>query len=144
MARLSDRVAKVPKSGIREIFDLAESMKGVINLGIGEPDFDAPRFVTLAAEKAIRAGLGKYTPNAGALELRVEIAKKLKRENGVAADPKSELIVTSGATQAIFAVMACLLNPGDEVPAAYPGVPCIPVLRLSRGRSLPGHPHNRK
>ncbi|HYB03595.1 MAG TPA: pyridoxal phosphate-dependent aminotransferase [Nitrososphaerales archaeon] len=123
MARLSDRVTKVPKSGIREIFDLAESMRGVINLGIGEPDFDAPSFVASAAEKAIKAGLGKYTPNAGVLELREEIAKKLKRENGMIVDPRRELIVTSGATQAIFAVMSCLLNPGDEVLLPTPAFP---------------------
>jgi aminotransferase len=98
-------------------------MKGVVNLGIGEPDFDAPRFVASAAEKAIKAGFGKYTPNAGVLELREEIARKLKRENGVTADPKSELIVTSGATQAIFAVMACLLNSGDEVLLSTPAFP---------------------
>ncbi len=123
MERLSDRVAKVPKSGIREIFDLAESMRGVINLGIGEPDFDAPKFVKSAAETAIKAGLGKYTPNAGILELREEIAKKLKHENAVSVDPRSEVVVTSGATQAIFVAMACLLNPGDEVLVPTPAFP---------------------
>jgi len=111
----SDRVAQVPKSGIREIFDLAQSMSGVIDLGIGEPDFNAPNFVAEAAKKSIDEGFGKYTANAGLLELREEIARKLRQENGIAVDPKTELIVTSGATQAIFVVMNCLLNPGDEV-----------------------------
>ena len=112
---LSDRLARVPKSGIREIFDIAQSMTGVVNLGIGEPDFSAPTFVTAAAKKAISEGYGHYTSNAGLPELREEISKKLKRENNVVVDPKSEIIVTAGATQAIFAALCCILNPGDEV-----------------------------
>ena len=115
MGLFSERVTRVPKSGIREIFDMAQSMKDVIDLGIGEPDFNAPNFVRQAVKKSIDQGFGKYTANAGLLELREEIAKKLRLENGIVADPKSEVIVTSGATQAIFVVMNCLLNPGDEV-----------------------------
>ena len=68
MGLLSERVARVPKSGIREIFDLAQSMNGVIDLGIGEPDFNAPNFVREAAKKSIAEGFGKYTANAGLLE----------------------------------------------------------------------------
>lgn len=90
-------------------------MTGVINLGIGETDFEAPAFVRAAASKAISEGYGKYTPNAGLLELRQEISKKLRKENNIIADPKSEIVVTSGATQAIFLVLSCLLNQGDEV-----------------------------
>jgi len=94
---------------------MAQSMTDVIDLGIGEPDFNAPNFVRQAAKKSIDQGFGKYTANAGLSELREEISKKLRLENGIIADPKSEVLVTSGATQAIFVVMHCLLNPGDEV-----------------------------
>jgi len=138
--RLSDRVAKVPKSGIREIFDRAESMKDVINLGIGEPDFNAPRFVELSAERAIRSGLGKYTPNAGILELREEISKKLKRENGISADPRSEILVTSGATQAIFVAMGCLLNPGEEILVPTPAFPAYRYCASLAGGKCLGVP----
>lgn len=115
MVLISERLAQVPKSGIREIFDIAQSMTGVINLGIGETDFGAPAFVAAEAKKAISQGYGKYTPNAGLPELREQISKKLKTENNIVADPESEIVVTSGATQAIFVALNCLLNPGDEV-----------------------------
>lgn len=108
-------MSSIPKSGIREIFDLATARKGVINLGIGEPDFETPKFIRDAAKRAIDGGYHKYTTNSGMLELRTEISRKLKRENGIDADPKKEIIVTSGATQAIFVAMHCLLNKGDEV-----------------------------
>lgn len=113
--RLARRISSIPKSGIREIFDLAAEKKNVINLGIGEPDFDTPKFVRDAARRAIGAGYHKYTSNAGMIDLRKEISRKLKRENRIEADPAREIIVTSGATQAIFAAMHCVLNPGDEV-----------------------------
>ncbi|MGI0079158.1 MAG: pyridoxal phosphate-dependent aminotransferase [Nitrososphaerales archaeon] len=108
------RMSSIPKSGIREIFDLATAKRGVINLGIGEPDFDTPKFIRDSAKRAIDAGYHKYTTNAGLIELRNEISKKLKRENGIDSDPKKEIIITSGATQAIFVAMHCLLNEGDE------------------------------
>src|SRR5487761_40478 len=113
--QLAGRMTSIPKSGIREIFDLATESSGVINLGIGEPDFDTPMFVRDAAKRAIDSGHHKYTTNAGIMELRSEISKKFKRENGIDADPEREIIVTSGATQAIFVAMHCLLNQGDEV-----------------------------
>ncbi len=105
----------IPKSGIREIFDLAENLPDVVNLGIGEPDFSTPAFINEAAKKAIDEGLSQYTANAGLLELREEISNKLKRENGIDVDPANEVIVTSGATQGIFVIMNCLLSEGDEV-----------------------------
>lgn len=113
--QLANRISSIPKSGIREIFDIASSQEGVINLGIGEPDFNTPKFIRDSAKKAIDRGCHNYTTNSGMLELRSEISKKLKKENGMDVDPRSEIIVTSGATQAIFVAMHCLLNPGDEV-----------------------------
>jgi aminotransferase len=113
--QLAKRISSIPKSGIREIFDIASSQRGVINLGIGEPDFNTPKFIRDSAKKAIDRGCHNYTTNSGMPELRSEISKKLKKENGIEVDPRSEIIVTSGATQAIFVAMHCLLNPGDEV-----------------------------
>ena len=115
MAFLSARFSNVKKSGIREIFDISQSMTGVINLGIGEPDFKTPDFVTRAAKRSLDQGFSKYTTNVGILELRSAIARKLKKENGIDVDSRQEVIVTAGATQAIFALMYTLLDPGDEV-----------------------------
>lgn len=117
-------------------------MKGVINLGIGEPDFNAPSFVSAAARRAIARGFGKYTANAGMPELKEEIAKKLKNENGILADPKSEIIVTAGATQAIFVAMNCLLNPGDEVLLPTPIFPAYRSCAALAGASVVEVPSN--
>ena len=112
---IAERLENVPKSGIREIFDTAQSLGTYINLGIGEPDFQTPKFIRDAAKRSIDSGFNKYTANSGLPELRSEISKKLNRENGIEADPESEIIVTAGATQAIFVIMQCILNPGDEI-----------------------------
>ena len=89
MPFLADRTAQVQKSGIREIFDLAESLPSYINLGIGEPDFATPAFIGRAAKKAIDRGFSKYTANAGLPELRVAISKKLRNENGIEAEERT-------------------------------------------------------
>ncbi|MCL4519128.1 MAG: pyridoxal phosphate-dependent aminotransferase [Thaumarchaeota archaeon] len=112
---VADRLEHIPRSGIREIFDTAQSMGRYINLGIGEPDFRTPKFVADAAIRSINSGFNKYTANSGLPELRYEISRKLRRENGIDADPESEVIVTAGATQAILVIMQCILNPGDEI-----------------------------
>lgn len=112
---ISSRIAFVRKSGIREIFDLAQEIPNTISLGIGEPNFKTPKFIDEAAKKAIDEGFDKYTLNIGIPELRQQISSKLKRENNIEADPKTEIIVTAGATQAIFLLMYCLLEQGDEV-----------------------------
>jgi aminotransferase len=118
---LSRRIEDIPKSGIREVFDLAENVRGCINLGIGEPDFQTPQFVKTAAKRAIDLGLTRYTSNGGMIELRRAIARKLKKENSVDADPEKEIIVTAGCTQAILVALACLLDEGDEVLIPTPG-----------------------
>jgi aminotransferase len=132
--QISERMAHVPKSGIREIFDIAQSLGDVINLGIGEPDFNTPEFIGEAAKESIDQHFTKYTPNAGVLELREAIARKLKRENGIDADPRTEIIVTAGATQAIFVAMNCILNSGDEVILPAPLFPAYKyAVRLAGG-----------
>jgi aminotransferase len=115
MVEISDRIRNIPKSGIREIFDRAQELGAVINFGIGEPNFLTPDFIRSAGKAAINSGFVKYTTNAGLPELRKEIAHKLKKENRIECDPKTEIIVTAGATQAIFSFLNCVLNPGDEV-----------------------------
>ncbi|MHB8568208.1 MAG: pyridoxal phosphate-dependent aminotransferase [Nitrososphaerales archaeon] len=111
----SERMTGVKKSGIREIFDIAQTLPSYINLGIGEPDFKTPSFIERSAKKAIDDGFSKYTSNIGIPELREAISRKLKKENSIDVDPSNEIIVTAGATQSIFVLMHVLLNAGDEV-----------------------------
>lgn len=134
---LSRRMRDVNPSGIRKIFDLSQGMRGLINLGIGEPDFEVPRFVREGLKEAVDSGSNKYTSNRGVPELREQIARKLRLENGVAVDPDKEVIVTSGATQAILALMNSLLNEGDEVVIPTPGFTAYQAaVRLAGGRPV--------
>jgi aminotransferase len=124
----------VTPSGIRTIFSLSQGVGGLINLGIGEPDFETPKFVREALKAATDSGRNKYTPNQGLPELRAAIARKLRRENRVDPDPGSEIIVTAGATQAVFVLMNSLLNPGDEVVIPTPGFPAYKAsVKLAGG-----------
>jgi aminotransferase len=127
----------VTPSGIRKIFDLSQDVHGLINLGIGEPDFDVPKFVRDALKAAADSRTNTYTSNRGTPELRAQISKKLKRENKVDADPETEIIVTAGATQAVFVLMNSFLNPGDEVVIPTPAFPLYKAaVRLAGGKPV--------
>ena len=86
----------------------------VVSFGAGEPDFDTPGFIKEAAKKALDAGATKYSPAAGILELREEIAKKLKNENGLEYAAK-QIVVTCGAKHAVYEAIHAIVDPGDEV-----------------------------
>src|SRR5271157_2222714 len=112
---LSNRVAGLKPSGIRKFFDIAATMKDVISLGIGEPDFTTPRQILEAGMRSLQSGETHYTSNAGKLELRQAITDNLKRLYGVQYDPLTEVIATVGVSEALYLAMTALLNPGDEV-----------------------------
>ncbi|KPL83819.1 aromatic amino acid aminotransferase [Thermanaerothrix daxensis] len=112
---LSQRVASLKPSGIRRFFDIAATMKDVISLGIGEPDFDTPPSVIEAGIQALRSGQTHYTSNAGILELRQALAAHLERLYGVSYDPQTEIIITVGGSEALYLAATALLDPGDEV-----------------------------
>jgi aminotransferase len=112
---LSRKVGVIKVSGIRKLFELASKMKDVINLGLGEPDFNTPEHIKAAAKKALDENFTHYTPNVGMPELREAVAEKLKRENGINVNPESEVMVTNGATQALTLSILAILNEGDEV-----------------------------
>lgn len=112
---LSKRVAELKPSGIRRFFDIAATMKDVISLGIGEPDFTTPAPILEAGVRSLRAGETHYTSNAGTLELRQAIAANLKRLYGLTYDPATQIIVTVGVSEALYLAMTALLDPGDEV-----------------------------
>ncbi len=126
---LSDTVRAMPPSGIRRFFDMLAEMKDVISLTIGEPDFTTPEPITEAAIASLRAGETHYTANGGMLELRELIAANLSHRYGVTYDPRTELVVTVGASEAVDASLRALLDPGDEViyhePCFVSYAPCI-------------------
>ncbi len=115
VGRLSRRVAGLKPSGIRKFFDIAATMKDVISLGIGEPDFTTPKPILEAGIRSLQGGETHYTSNHGMLELRQAIANNLKRLYGVSYDPLEEIIVTVGVSEALYLAMTAVLDPGDEV-----------------------------
>lgn len=122
--RLADRMTAFRESEIRMMFDKAEQQSGdLVRLEIGEPDFDTPSHIIEAASQAAHDGETHYTHNAGIIELREAIARKLQRENGVTADPESEIAVTTGGMEAIQFAMMSTVNPGESVIVPTPGWP---------------------
>ena len=113
--RLSKRVAGLKPSGIRKFFDIAATMKDVISLGIGEPDFTTPKPILEAGIRSLQNGETHYTSNWGKLELRQSIADNLMRLYKVKYDPENEIIATVGVSEALYLTFTALLDPGDEV-----------------------------
>jgi aminotransferase len=131
---VSELVAGLPPSGIRRFFDLVEATEGVISLGVGEPDFPTPWTVSAAAIGALEAGRTNYTSNLGLLSLRRAIAAHLARRYAVSYDPRSEIIVTVGVSEAMDLVFRSILDPGDEVVICEPCfVSYGPTVRLAHG-----------
>jgi aspartate/methionine/tyrosine aminotransferase len=100
---------------------MARGVQGLVHLELGEPDFHMPDHVTEAAIDALREGFTKYTPNAGIEELREAISDKLKRENGIDADPGREILVTAGSMEALSMSILSTVNENDEVLIPDPG-----------------------
>lgn len=119
--RLSKRVQAVPPSGIRRYFDIAATMDDVISLGIGEPDFVTPAPILQGGIASLQKGHTAYTSNAGMLELREAIVRKLGALYGAPAyDPEREVLITVGVSEAMSLIMQAILDPGDEVIVPQP------------------------
>lgn len=112
---LARHVAGLKPSGIRKFFDIVATMKDVISLGIGEPDFVTPKPIIDAGIQALHAGETHYTSNAGLIELRQAITGHILDTYGVDYDPNTEAIITVGVSEALYLSMTALLNPGEEV-----------------------------
>ena len=130
---LSKRTHEIEWSGIRIMFALADEIPDVVNLGIGQPDFDTPEFIRDAAKQALDDGYTRYPPAKGFVDLRQAIARKLKRENNILAAPESDIYVAVGAMQVIFNTCLHLLNKGDEVIVIDPGYDYYSQIRLFGG-----------
>ena len=115
----AERMQCLPFSGIRKVFEAANKLRAqgidVVDLTMGRPDFDTPAHIKKAAVKALDEGRVHYTSNYGIPELTKAIAKKMKANNNLDYDPTGEILVTVGASEAIFGAMVSFLNPGDEV-----------------------------
>jgi aminotransferase len=117
---ISSKVESVPPSGIRRFFDIAATMKDVISLGVGEPDFVTPDHILQAGVAALQQGETHYTSNSGTIELRQALNAYLKRLYGLDYDPESELLITVGVSEAMYLGLTATINPGDEVIVPQP------------------------
>jgi len=127
-------VKAIPRSGIRDFFEIVQTMDDVISLGIGEPDFVTPWRIREAAIYSLEKGRTGYTSNLGLLRLRKEIANYVQRNYGVAYDGPTEVLVTVGVSEALDTALRAVLNPGDEVLYHEPCyVSYAPSIALAHG-----------
>jgi aminotransferase len=112
---LNDRVANLKPSGIRKFFDIVATMKDVISLGIGEPDFTTPLPILEAGVRSLHAGETHYTSNSGKIELRKALSQKWESLYGVSYHPEKEMLISVGGSEALYLACTSILNPGDEV-----------------------------
>jgi aspartate/methionine/tyrosine aminotransferase len=120
------------------MFNLAQKYGNIINLTVGEPDFDTPKHVIDAAMEAMKKAYTHYTPNAGLMAFREAVTEKVKKENGIDADPENEVMATVGAMGALSLAMLTILDSGDEVLIPDPGFPSYKAqVILAGGKPLP-------
>jgi aminotransferase len=135
---VSARVNGVPPSGIRKFFDIVATMKDVISLGIGEPDFVSPAPIVEAGINSLRAGHTAYTSNSGILELRQLISKQLDRLYSVQYDPETEVLITVGVSEALLLALMATCEPGSEVIVPEPCfVAYQPTVTFAGGVPVP-------
>jgi aminotransferase len=135
---IARHVVTLPKSGIRDFFEIVAKMKDVVSLGIGEPDFTTPWHIREAAIYALEKGKTHYTSNLGLIELRRAICGYVGRHYGIAYQPESEVLVTVGVSEAIDIALRALVNPGDKVMFHQPCyVSYHPSVTLTHGCAVP-------
>src|SRR6185369_5279557 len=110
---IAKHVINLPRSGIRDFFEIVSKMKDVISLGIGEPDFDTPWHIREAGIYALEKGKTHYTSNLGLIELRRAIGKYVKKNYAGSYRPEDEVIITVGVSEALDLACRALINPGD-------------------------------
>jgi aspartate aminotransferase len=131
---ISDSLARVPPSGIRELGNLALGLDGVLPLYFGESNLPTPAFIVEAAAQAMRDGYTRYSHNAGLPMLRTELAAYYARLHGVRLDPETEIVVTASGLQALHLALRAVIDPGDEVLVLSPAWPNgSNIVALSHG-----------
>lgn len=113
--KLSKQAVGLKPSGIRKFFDIVSEMEDALSLGVGEPDFDTPWHIRDEGIYSLEKGRTFYTSNSGLMELRQEICNYIERKQGVTYDPKHEVLITVGGSEAIDIGLRAVINPGDEV-----------------------------
>jgi aminotransferase len=121
----SKRAGRIKPSAIRRMLELSAGMKNVVHFEQGEPDFATPGHIVDAAVKAAEKGFTHYTPIDGTVELRQAISEKLRKDNGIEADPQTNITVTSGSQEAMLIAALGLLNRGDEAMILDPYYPAV-------------------
>ena len=137
---ISNRIKNLSPSATLAMSQKSAELKAagvdVINMSVGEPDFDTPEFIKEAAKKAIDENFSRYTPVAGYLSLRKAICNKLKKENNLEYTP-DQIVVGNGAKQELANVILSLINPGDEVIIPTPAwVSYVEMVKLAEGKSV--------
>jgi len=135
---IAANVRAIPRSGIRDFFEIVQGMKDVISLGVGEPDFVTPWHIREAAIYALEQGKTSYTSNLGLLKLREAIAVSLHRNFSIAYDPKKEILIAVGVSEAMDIAFRAVINPGDEVIYHEPCyVSYSPSIAMTHGVPVP-------
>ena len=130
---VTQTVTDIKPSGIRRFFDIAANMKDVISLGVGEPDFNTPWQVRKAGINSLEKGKTKYTSNRGNEKLVGEISAYMERKYNVSYNPKNEIFVTVGGSEAIDAFIRAVVSNGDEVIIPQPSYVCYEPITLLAG-----------
>ena len=135
MASYLDRV---PPSGIRRFFDMVSDNEDIISLGVGEPDYITPWHIREACIHSLEQGETSYTSNYGLVELRDEISRTYTQKQGLYYDPTSEILVTSGVSEALDLAVRAITDPGDEIIIVEPSyVAYAPAIIFAGGNPVP-------
>jgi len=135
---VAQRLRAIPRSGIRDFFDIVSTRKDIISLSIGEPDFVTPWHIREASIFALDRGATSYTANLGLLELRQALARYVKKSAGVGYNPEKEILVTVGVSEAFDLAIRVLIEPGDEVLYHEPCyVSYAPIVSMAHGIPVP-------
>ena len=135
---IADHVRQIPRSGIREFFDIVQTQADVISLGVGEPDFVTPWHIREAAIYALEHGKTSYTSNLGLLQLREAISTHLESHFGISYDPRTQILIAVGVSEALDIALRALINPGDEILYHEPCyVSYSPSITLAHGVPVP-------
>jgi len=136
-SRIAKTVRDIPRSGIRDFFDIVCSREDVISLGIGEPDFVTPWHIREAAVLALDRGVTSYTSNMGLLALRRGISQYVEKKTGIAYNPEDEVLVTVGVSEGLDLAVRALIEPGDEVLYHEPSyVSYNPIIQFAYGKPV--------
>jgi len=136
-SRIAQTVRDIPRSGIRDFFDIVSSREDVISLGIGEPDFVTPWHIREAAVLALDRGVTSYTSNMGLLSLRHGISRYVEKKTGIAYNPEDEVLVTVGVSEGLDLAIRALIEPGDEVLYHEPSyVSYNPIIQFAYGKAV--------